>query len=198
MNPHPFIHPTALVEEDVKIGDHSKIWDYVHIRKGAKIGHHTMVGGKSLIAYNVIIGNYVKINSNVYIPAFVTIEDGCMISAGVIFTNDVYPRSMNKELTGLETSDPTEDTLPTHVARGVTIGANATIGPGVKLGEYSMIGMGAVVTKDVPPFALVVGNPAKKIGFVCVCGPRLPNQEQCTCHRCGRRYHLQNDQIKLT
>ena len=118
-----------------------------------------------------------------------------MISAGVVFTNDRFPRAMNKELTALETSDPTEETLWTRVGRGTTIGANATVGPGVSLGAFSMVGMGSVVTRNVPDQALVVGNPARVTSFVCVCGPRLVSLEraphtgtQLECERCRRVY----------
>lgn len=189
------IHPTAIIEEGVEVGEHSSVWDNVHIRRNARLGHHTSVGEKSYIAYDVEIGNYVKINAFVYICAGVTIEDMCMISAGTVFTNDRFPRAMNRELSDLETSDPTEETLSTRVRRGCTIGAQATIGPGLVLGEFSMIGMGAVVTKDVPTQALVIGNPARVVGYVCLCGPRLVALDaapaagtEVVCHRCGRRY----------
>jgi acetyltransferase-like isoleucine patch superfamily enzyme len=202
--PKPFIHPSAIIEDGVQIGDESKIWDHVHIRKGALIGHHTQVGEKSYVAYDVKIGNFVKINAMVYIPAFVTIEDGCMISAGTVFTNDLYPRSMNREGTGLETSDPTEETLHTVVKKGVTIGANATIGPGITLGDYAMIGMGAVVTKNVPPFGLVIGNPARLVGYVCACGPRLFTLDDLpekgamvVCNRCERAYFWNGEELNL-
>lgn len=198
------IHPTALMEEGVQIGPFSSVWDNVHIRHGASIGHHTSIGEKSYVAYDVQIGNYVKINASVYICAAVTIEDMCMISAGTVFTNDRFPRSMNKELTDLETSDPTEETLYTTMKQGCTIGANATIGPGITLGEFSMVGMGSVVTRDVPPQALVVGNPARVVGHVCICGPRLTNLREASavgtevvCHRCGRRYEWTGSALKL-
>ncbi len=189
------IHSTALIEDGVSIGKQSSVWDNVHIRKNAAIGHHTSIGEKTYIAYDVQIGNYVKINASVYICALVTIEDMCMISAGTVFTNDRFPRSMNKELTDLETSDPTDETLSTVVKQGTTIGANATIGPGITLGEFSMIGMGAVITKDVPNQALVVGNPGHVVGYVCICGPRLfslrdsiDKNTSITCERCKRTY----------
>lgn len=150
------------------------------------------------------IGNYVKLNAFVYICTGVTIEDGCMISAGTVFTNDRFPRAMNRELTDLETSDPTEETLSCLVKRGTTIGANATIGPGLTLGEFSMIGMGAVVTKDVPDYGLVIGNPAEVVGYVCICGPRLvslrsapPAGSVLHCERCGRRYDWNGKRITL-
>jgi len=189
------IHDTAIVEDGVQIGDAVVIWDAVHIRSGAALGSRISVGEKTYIAYDVRIGDDVKINAHVYICAGVVVEEMCMISAGVVFTNDMYPRAMNQGLTALETSAPTEDTLRTHVARGATIGANATVGPGLTLGEFSMVGMGSVVTRDVPAFALAVGAPAKVVGYVCACGPRLwegdapPNSDsKPTCARCGRAY----------
>ncbi len=184
-----------MLEDGVAIGADSSIWDGVHIRHGTRLGHHVTVGEKTHIAYDVVIGDYVKINAFVYICTGVTIEEMCMISAGTVFTNDVFPRAMNADLTELETAEPTEETLATLVRRGTTIGANATIGPGVTLGEFSMVGMGSVVTRDVPDRALAVGNPARVVGYVCTCGPRLvsldeppPMNSRIKCERCGRDY----------
>lgn len=198
------IHPTAILEDGVAVGDFSSIWDNVHIRRDTRLGHHVMVGEKTHIAYDVAIGNYVKINAFVYICTGVRIEDMCMISAGTVFTNDRFPRAMNRELSDLETSDPTGETLHTRVGRGVTIGAQSTIGPGVVLGDFSMVGMGAVVTRDVPPLALVVGNPAAIVGYVCICGPRLVSLETAPpagtpvhCERCDRRYDWDGTKLRL-
>lgn len=193
-----WVHPTALVEPGVVLGPDTKVWDGVHIRRGARVGRSSIVGEKTYIAYGVPIGDFVKINACVYICADVTVEDFCMISAHTVFTNDRFPRAGNRALTGLETSDPTEDTLKTRVCRGTTIGANATIGPGLTLGEFSMVGMGAVVTRDVAPHALVIGNPARRVGWVCVCGrpldqgdraPRAP-ERRVLCERCDRSFTL--------
>ena len=198
------IHPTALLEEGVEIGEYSSIWDSVHIRRNSRIGHHTSVGEKSYIAYDVRIGNFVKINAFVYVCTGVEIEDMCMISAGTTFTNDRFPRSMNRELNDLETSEPTEETLKTMVKKGTTTGAKAVIGPGITLGEFSMVGMGSVVTKDVPPQGLVVGNPARLVGYVCLCGPRLVNLSRApeighevVCSRCERRYEWTGSGLRL-
>ncbi|MBI4604756.1 MAG: N-acetyltransferase [Planctomycetes bacterium] len=190
-------HPTALVEEGVVLGAGTKVWDGVHIRRGARIGRSTIVGEKTYIAYDVVIGDFVKINACVYICAGVAIEDFCMVSAHTVFTNDRFPRAGNLGLTGLETSAPTEDTLLTRVCRGSTIGANATIGPGITLGEFCMVGMGSVVTRDVPPHALVIGNPARHAGWVCACGRPLVKGSgakpggtpvELRCERCGREH----------
>ena len=112
------VHPTALVEEGVVLGDGTSVWDGVHIRHGARLGHDCIVGEKTYIAYDVVIGNFVKINAVVYICAGVTIGDFCMISAHTVFTNDRFPRSGNRELTGLETSDPTDETRHTRLSSG--------------------------------------------------------------------------------
>ena len=197
-----WVHPTALVEEGVTLGANTRVWDGVHIRKQARIGHDCIIGEKSYIAYGVPIGNYVKINAVVYICAEVEIGDFCMISAHTVFTNDRFPRSGNKELTGLETSAVTEETLRTRVGRGVSIGANATIGPGLTLGEFSMVGMGSVVTHDVPAFALVVGSPARVVGWLCACGHPLVKgrdkkpEGKLRCERCGRDYAGENGGLR--
>ncbi|MFQ5915419.1 MAG: acyltransferase [Nitrospinota bacterium] len=195
-----FIHPTAIVEEEVRIGPNTRIWDGVHVRKGAEIGRDCIVGEKTYIGPKVKIGNYVKINAMVYIPTAVTIEDFVMISAGAVFTNDKYPRAFRPDLSGLAPSEPTEDTLPTVIRKGVTVGANATTGCGISLGEFSMVGMGSVVTKDVPSHALVFGNPAVFRGLVCTCGQFLITSDRSnlseiftrrlTCSRCAREFEL--------
>lgn len=193
----PRIHPTAIVEQNVTLGQETSVWDHVHIRAGASLGEQCIVGGKSYIAYDVKIGDRVKINSNVYICHGVQIDDGVMVAAGVIFTNDRYPRATTPDLKELLPSDPTEQTLLTRVGQGTTIGAGAIIGPGITIGCFAMIAMGSVVTKDVPAFALVMGNPATIVGFVCRCGhpvirgsqTTLPTKTTCQCI-CGRQYQL--------
>ena len=164
------IHPTALVEAGVTLGEGTSVWDSVHIRRGARIGRNCIVGEKTYVAYDVVVGDMVKLNACVYVCARVTIEDGVMVAAHTVFTNDVFPRATDPELRELATSAPTEHTLATRVCRGATIGANCTIGPGLTLGEFCMVGMGSVVTRDVPPHALVLGNPARMRGLVCRCG----------------------------
>ncbi len=190
----PRIHPTALVETGVEIGPGTSVWDNVHIRGPAWIGADCIVGEKTYIAYGVRIGTCVKINAQVYVCTGVTIEDRVMIAAGVIFTNDRYPRAFAIDGDGLASSEPNEDTLQTTVREGATIGAGAVIGPGLEIGAYAMVGMGAVVTGDVPPHALVYGNPARVRGHVCVCGEPLPPRDASAashhCARCGRARRL--------
>ncbi|MBI2095512.1 MAG: N-acetyltransferase [Candidatus Omnitrophica bacterium] len=183
------IHPTASIEEGVKIGPHSSVWDNVHIRRNAVIGHHCIVGEKSYIAYDVRIGNFVKINAFVYIPTGVTIEDKVMLAAGCVFVNDKYPRAFDYVKNEPLSSDPNEDTLETVVREGATIGAAVTILGGLEVGKFALVGAGSVVTRSVPDHALVVGNPLRQIGWVCVCGQRLGflknNTAKC---RCGERF----------
>src|SRR5436190_11572625 len=167
------IHPTAIIEEGVMLGSGTSVWDNVHIRRGTHLGEQCLVGGKTTIAYDVQIGNRVKINSAAYICNAVTIEDGVMISAGVIFTNDRFPRAATNDLSELRPSTPDEHTLPTLVREGATIGAGAIIGCDLQIGRFAMVGMGAVVTRSVPDFHLVIGNPARSIGCVCRCGEPL-------------------------
>jgi UDP-2-acetamido-3-amino-2,3-dideoxy-glucuronate N-acetyltransferase len=187
----PRIHPTALIEDGVRIGPRTQVWNGVHVRGPARIGHDCIIGEKTYIAYGVEIGNFVKINAMVYIPTGITIEDRVMIAAGAIFTNDRYPRAFDDRVEGLATSGPTEDIVGSRVAEGATVGAGARIGPGVSIGSYAMVGMGAVVTADVPAHALVVGNPARIRGWVCICGRPLPSHAPdalLPCGNCGRRY----------
>jgi UDP-2-acetamido-3-amino-2,3-dideoxy-glucuronate N-acetyltransferase len=195
------IHPTAIVEANVSLGPGTAVWDNVHIRHGAVLGRDCIVGEKTYIAYDVRIGNFVKLNANVYICAMVTIEDYVMISAGTVFTNDKFPRAFGPEMSGLASSDPNDETLATCVRQGATIGANATIGCGIEIGRFAMIGMGSVVTKSVPEYGLVIGNPARLRGYVCACGPMLGDkdlfakQSVVPCHRCGRQYTMDGDKL---
>jgi len=164
------IHPSAIIEENVTLGEGTSIWDNVHIRHGASLGDECIVGEKSYIAYDVQIGSRVKINAMVYICAAVTIEDGVMISASTTFTNDRFPRATFPDLKTLRPSEPDEHTLPTLVREGSTIGAGCIIGNDLTIGRWAMVGMGSVVTKSVPDFHLVLGSPARSIGAVCKCG----------------------------
>ena len=186
------IHPTALVEPGVDIGADTAIWDGVHLRAPSRIGRECIVGEKTYVAYGVSIGDRVKINAHVYVCTGVTIEDRVMIAAGVIFTNDRYPRAFDPDSGALAASEPTDETLHTTVREGATIGAGALIGPGLEIGSYAMVGMGAVVVADVPAHGLVYGNPARLRGFVCLCGTPLAaashGGDGLGCPRCGRAF----------
>lgn len=195
IHPSAKIHPTAIIEEGVEIGPGTSVWDNVHIRKNTIIGKNCIIGEKTYIAYGVRIGDGVKINSFVYICTAVIIEDQVMISAGTIFTNDRFPRAFDTDGRSIKTSDPTEDTLKTIVRKGVTIGAGCTIGPGIELGDYCMVGMGSVVTKNVLPFQLVYGNPAKPKGYVCICGEPLSIGYRC--YKCQREYKFDQENLIL-
>ena len=202
-----FVHPTAIIEDNVELGSDTRVYDNVHIRHDAKIGDQCIVGGKSLIAYEVTIGNRCKINSNVYICYGVTVEDGVMISAGTIFTNDHFPRAATPDLKSLNSSDPDEHTRLTRVKAGATIGAGCIIGSDLEIGRFAMIGMGSVVTRSIPDFHLVLGSPAKTVGFVCRCGPvfaklaELKNgsvddaNRKFDCEKCNMSYFVDENLI---
>jgi acetyltransferase-like isoleucine patch superfamily enzyme len=198
------IHPTAIVEDGVEIGPGSAVWDNVHIRAPTSVGRDCIIGEKSYIAYGVAIGDCVKINAFVYICTAVTIETGVMIAAGTIFTNDRYPRATTPDLATLRGSGPDEETLPTIVREGATIGARCVIGCDLEIGRFAMVGMGAVVTRSVADFHLVAGHPARTIGLVCRCGKRLQDgrnlvaamPSELTCQACGWRYRVEEDGVQ--
>jgi acetyltransferase-like isoleucine patch superfamily enzyme len=196
------IHPTAIVEDRVAIGDGTSIWDNVHIRHDTTIGEQCIIGEKTYIAYGVKLGNRVKINAFVYICNAVSIEDGVMVSAGTIFTNDRFPRATTIDLKQLRSSDPDEHTLPTLVKAGATIGAGCTIGNDLAIGRFAMVGMGSLVTKSIPDFHLAIGHPARSIGCVCRCGQllmRFPETEtfeqHLTCSACQLKYIVRNQAV---
>jgi UDP-2-acetamido-3-amino-2,3-dideoxy-glucuronate N-acetyltransferase len=198
------IHPTAIVEEGVTFGAGTSVWDSVHIRKNAVIGDQCIIGEKSYVAYDVKIGHRVKINAMVYICAEVTIEDGVMISAGTVFTNDRFPRATTSDLRELRSSEPDEETRRTLVREGATIGAGCTIGNDLVIGRFAMVGMGAVVTRSVAPFHLVVGQPARPVAVVSrvgapvlrFSGARPPDRDELVCPRSGLRYAVRGGVVE--
>jgi UDP-2-acetamido-3-amino-2,3-dideoxy-glucuronate N-acetyltransferase len=199
-----WVHPTAIVEAGVSLGEGTKIWDNAHVRRNARIGRSCIIGEKTYVAYGVTIGDHCKLNASVYVCAQVVIEDFVMLSAHTVFTNDRFPRAGNRDLSDLETSDVTDETLATRVCRGSTVGANATIGPGLVLGSFSMVGMGSVVTRTVPAYGLVVGNPARLVGWVCQCGHPLERfsgrppeaSRVLRCERCSRSFRAGEGDVR--
>lgn len=196
------VHPTAIVETGVELGPGTAVWDNVHIRGPARIGRDCIVGEKTYIAYGVEIADRVKINAFAYICTAVVIETGVMISAGVCFTNDRFPRACTPDLSELRTSAPDEHTRPTRVREGATVGARAVIGSDLEIGRFAMVGMGAIVTRSVPDFHLALGQPAVSVGCVCRCGEPViyfkdaaGDMERVTCRACGRTYSIRDRQV---
>lgn len=167
-----YIHPTADVSPAAEIGAKTKIWHQVHIRENARIGANCIVGKGAYIDFDVTIGNDVKIQNGAMLYHGLGVEDGVFIGPGVIFTNDKQPRAVNPDMSPKGTDDWTVG--ETTVRKGAAIGAGSVIVTGVTVGVFAMVGAGAVVTRDVPDQGLVVGNPARLIGYVCPCGDRLP------------------------
>ena len=171
------IHPTADVSSAAKLGDGTRIWQHVQIRDQAKLGQNCNIGKGVYIDAHVKIGNNVKIQNYVSVFDGVTIEDGVFVGPHVCFTNDMRPRAVNPD--GSLKSATDWVVTPTLIKKGAALGANSTIVCGVTIGEWAMIGSGSVVTRDVPAHGLVVGNPARLIGYVCPCGERLDANMYC-------------------
>lgn len=167
-----YIHPTADVAADAQIGEDTKVWHLVQIRPGVKIGSECILGRGVYVDAHAEIGNRVKIQNYVSVYEGVIIEDGVFVGPNAVFTNDKIPRAVNPDGS---LKSPTDWKISyTRVGAGAALGANCTIVCGVTIGKWAMVGAGSVVTKDVPDYALVVGNPAHVIGYVCKCGERLP------------------------
>ena len=175
----PFIHESAYVDEGARIGAGTRIWHFCHVLGGAVIGERCSLGQNVVVMNGTRIGNNVKIQNNVSIYEGVELEDDVFCGPSMVFTNVVNPRSH------VSRRNEYQRTL---VRRGATIGANATIICGVTLGDFAFIGAGAVVTKDVPPYALMAGVPARRIGWMCQCGERLPDAGGGRCAACGTEY----------
>lgn len=181
-----FVHESSYIDENVSIGKGTKIWHFGHVLSGARIGENCSFGQNVNIGNNVVIGNGCKIQNNVSIYEGVELEDYVFCGPSMVFTNDLNPRAKYpKGSAGYK---------KTLLKTGATVGANATVVCGNTLGKWSMIAAGAVVTKDVPDYALMAGVPAKQIGWVCECGERL--NEDFQCEKCGRTYILRNGILK--
>lgn len=173
-----FIHETAEVSESAMIGSSTKIWNQAQVRNDVVLGENCVISKNVYIDEYVTIGSRVKVQNNVNIYHGVVVEDDVFLGPSMTFTNDMYPRSFNTEW----------EVTETVVKRGASIGANAVIRCGITIGEYAMVGAGSVVTKDVLSHALVVGNPARQIGWVCKCGFKLDVDGFCA--KCKRKYDI--------
>lgn len=171
-----FVHPTAEVSDSAVIGEGTKIWNQAQIRNDVTIGEGCIISKNVYIDEFVTIGNRVKVQNNVNIYHGVVVEDDVFLGPSMTFTNDMYPRAFNNDWKITET----------RVRKGASIGANSTIRCGITIGEYAMVGAGSVVTKDVPANTLVVGNPAREVGKVCICGCKLGSDGVCS--ECGREF----------
>ena len=186
-----FAHETAVIDDGCEIGDGTKIWHFSHVMPNCKIGERCNLGQNVVVSPNVKLGANVKVQNNVSIYTGVECEDDVFLGPSMVFTNVTNPRS------AIVRREQYEKTL---VKRGATIGANATVICGNNIGEFALIGAGAVVTKDVPPFALFVGNPSKQIGWVSEYGHRLVFDEngEAMCSESGGKYKLtKNNVIKI-
>ena len=178
------VHESSYVDEGAEIGEGTVIWHFCHITSGTVIGKNCKIGQNVVVSPGSHIGNNVKIQNNVSIYGGVTLEDDVFCGPSMVFTNIATPRSAIPRNT-------MDDYLPTLIKRGASIGANATIVCGHTIGEYAFVGAGSVVTRDVPAYALVYGNPARQHGWACECGPRLTlDGDEATCASCGRTYRL--------
>ncbi|MGN6111634.1 MAG: UDP-2-acetamido-3-amino-2,3-dideoxy-D-glucuronate N-acetyltransferase [Luteimonas sp.] len=185
-------HPSAIVDEGAQIGEGSRVWHFVHICAGARIGAGVSLGQNVFVGNKVVIGDRCKIQNNVSVYDNVTLEEGVFCGPSMVFTNVYNPRSL------IERKDEYRDTL---VKRGATLGANCTIVCGVTVGEYAFVGAGAVVNKNVPAYGLVVGVPARQIGWMSEFGEQLDlpvrGEGQATCVHSGKKYLLQGDRLAV-
>jgi len=180
-----FVHESSYIDEGVEIGEGTKIWHFSHILSNSKIGKNCNIGQNVVIGPDVVIGNNCKIQNNVSVYKGVTLEDGVFCGPSMVFTNIYNPRAEIRKM---------DQVRPTLVKKGATIGANATIICGITIGKYAFIGAAALVNKNVPDYALMVGNPAKQIGWACECGERL--DESISCKVCGKKYEKYDNGLK--
>jgi UDP-2-acetamido-3-amino-2,3-dideoxy-glucuronate N-acetyltransferase len=186
-----YINEYAVVDANVEIGENTKIWHFSHVQSGTKIGKNVILGQNVNVGNNVTIGNFVKIQNNVSVYEGVTLEDYVFCGPSMVFTNILNPRSKYPQVGA-------KFYIKTLVKEGASLGANCTIVCGNTIGRFAMVGAGSVVTKDVPDFALMVGNPAKIIGWCSEAGEKLKFDENglATCPRLGISYKIENNIVK--
>lgn len=184
-----FADPTAVIDEGCEIGEGTKIWHFSHVMKGCKIGRNCNLGQNVVVSPKVVLGDNVRVQNNVSIYEGVICEEDVFLGPSMVFTNVINPRSAVSRK---------HEYLPTYVRKGASIGANATIVCGNEIGEYAFIGAGAVITKPVPAYALVVGNPARQIGWMSEQGHRLNFNEEgkAVCPETGAGYSLKDRQVQ--
>jgi UDP-2-acetamido-3-amino-2,3-dideoxy-glucuronate N-acetyltransferase len=184
-----FAHPTSVVDEPVEIGEGTKIWHFSHVMSGAKIGRNCIIGQNVFIGSGATLGNNIKIQNNVSIYDGVFLEDDVFCGPSMVFTNVFNPRSFISRK---------KEFRKTVVGKGATIGANTTIICGNKIGQYAFIGASSVVTKDIPDYALVYGNPGRVKGWICQCAEEIVFRSGRTkCQACGKRYQKDRSGVKL-
>jgi len=181
-------HETAIVDAGAVIGEGTRIWHWVHVCGGARIGARCVFGHNVFVANRVVIGDNVRIQNNVSVYDDVTLEDDVFCGPSMVFTNVINPRAHVSRK---------DEYLKTLVKRGVTLGANSTIVCGNTLGEFAFVGAGAVVTRDVPAYALMLGTPARRVGWMCACGVRLPDDlGDVRCTACDERYRIDSQRCQ--
>ncbi len=185
-----FVHESSYVDEGARVGDGTKIWHFSHVLSGAVLGERCNIGQNVVISPGVVLGNNVKVQNNVSIYTGVILEDDVFCGPSMVFTNVINPRSHVVRKNEYQR---------THVGRGASFGANCTVVCGHDVGKYAFIGAGAVVTRNVPEYALVVGNPGRLVGWVCECGIKLASgaapPAAATCAACGKRYRADGSTI---
>lgn len=188
-----YVHESSFVDEGARIGAGTKVWHFCHVMGDAVVGRGCTIGQNVFIADGVVIGDNVKIQNNVSLYTGVIVEDDVFLGPSMVLTNVVNPRSH------VSRKDEYQATL---IKQGASVGANATVVCGVALGRYCFVGAGAVVTRDVPDFALAYGNPARVQGWMCQCGTRLEfaagdGEEQARCQACGTRYEKEGQAVRM-
>ena len=189
MEKNYFVHESSYVDDNVKIGDGTKIWHFSHVMSNSEMGEKCNIGQNVVISPGVKLGNGVKIHNNVSVYTGVICEDDVFLGPSCVFTNVINPRSF------IERKTEYRDTI---IGKGASVGANVTIVCGHNIGKYALIGAGAVVTKNIPDYALVMGNPARIKGYVCKCGEKLSfdDNHHGTCPACGLNYTKDNDKVE--